>query len=377
MNEPIAVIGAGGFVGTQLVESLLLNGEAPVRAVVRAYRSFAGLARFGEAVDIQVADAEDPASLAAAIRGCSVAVNLTTGNPAGIVRSTRAIVDACRTAGVPRLVHMSSAVVYGDVAAPSIDDDAPPITGHWMPYARAKAAAEVMLRPRMPVPDCQIAVLRPGIVWGVRSPHTLDIASTLAQKRAYLVDGGVGVFNAIFIDNLVACIRACCDHPGDVTGFYNVADEETLTWREFYAALADHLDYDMTRILDVCGDRLPWTPRVVLDRLQSLPLCSSLYHWLKSWLPDAAKSRIKSLLAGNYNYEVTADEYATQPAVDHELWHLQRVRHKLPTAKFAAKFDFSPPISFEEGIRKTVGWLSFLGYNCPQASGTSNARAIS
>src|SRR5262249_54998244 len=155
-----------------------------------------------------------------------------------IIRSTQSILEACVAAHVPRLIHLSSAVIYGDVASPFLDDNAPPVPRHWMPYAHAKATAEVWLRQQMADAPCQVTVLRPGIVWGVRSPHTISIVHALLEKRAYLVGEGQGVFNGIFIDNLVACIRACCDHPGDVRGFYNVADEELITWRDFYSALA-------------------------------------------------------------------------------------------------------------------------------------------
>jgi nucleoside-diphosphate-sugar epimerase len=367
MMRTITIIGAAGFVGTRLIESLVLDRRPGVRAVVRAYRSLAGLCRFGPAVTVHLADAEDHAALVPALRGSSAVVNLTTGVPAGIVRTTKTIFEACAAAGVPRLIHLSSAVVYGEVASASLDDDSPPLARHWMPYARAKSAAEVWLREHMATSACQVAVLRPGIVWGVRSPHTMNAVQALLGKSAYLVGGGTGVFNGIYIDNLVACIRACCDHPSDVRGFYNVGDEEVVTWRDFYAALAGALDYDMGRIPGVSGDRFPWSARAAVDYVQSLSLVNGLYHRLKARLPDALKSRIKAALGGHYDYEGVAPEYAVRPRVDRELWHLQKVRHKLPTAKFARQFDFAPPVTFDEGICRTLGWLNFLGYEPSRA----------
>ena len=149
------------------------------------------------------------------------------------------------------MVHLSSAVVYGEVESPRVHDDSPPDTGHWMPYARAKAVSEVWLRGHIPASPCEIAVLRPGIVWGARSPHTLSFVKAILDKSAYLVDGGKGIFNSIYIDNLVACVRACHRHQGDITGFYNVSDRETLTWRDFYGAFAPFLGCDPGRIPSV------------------------------------------------------------------------------------------------------------------------------
>jgi uncharacterized protein YbjT (DUF2867 family) len=97
----IAIIGAGGFVGAHLVESLVLD-QQPVRAIVRNYRNLAALCQFGSAVDVRIADAEKITALAEALSGADVVVNLTTGPPAGIIRSTETIFDACRLAGARR-----------------------------------------------------------------------------------------------------------------------------------------------------------------------------------------------------------------------------------------------------------------------------------
>ena len=361
MTGPISIIGAAGFVGTRLVESLVLDGHRDVRAVVRAYRSVAALARFGPAVDVRLADAEDAEALASAVRGSAVVVNLTTGAPAGIVRSTRSILQACAAAGVGRLVHLSSAVVYRDVPFPYPDDEAPPVTGHWMPYARAKATAELWLREQMPTAACEVTVLRPGIVWGVRSPHTMDTVRALLEKRAYLVGRGEGVFNAVYIDNLTACVRACCDDTGDASGFYNVGDDEFLTWRDFYSALAEPLGYDMARMPLVSGERFPWSAGAALDYARSLPVLNGLYPRLKARTPDAVKSRTKKRISGRYEYRVQAADYLSEPAVDRELWHLQRTRHQLPTHKFASRFGFTPAVTFRDGIQRTLLWLSLQG----------------
>jgi 2-alkyl-3-oxoalkanoate reductase len=361
----ITIVGAGGFVGTRLVESLVLDGHSDVRAVVRAYRSLASQARLGPAVNFRLADAEDPTSLVPVLEGSAVVVNLTTGPPAGIVPSTKAIFEACVAANVRRLIHLSSAVVYGEVASPCVDDDEPPLEGHWMPYARAKGAAEIWLREQSAAARCQVAVLRPGTVWGVRSPFTMGAINSLLEKRAYLVDDGQGVFNAINIDNLVACIRTCCDHPGDVRGFYNVADQEFVTWRDFYCALAGPLGYDMSQMPSISGKRFRWSTRAALEYVQLMPVMNGLYYRLRARLPDRVKSQIKQWLSGRYEYERGVTSYVAKPTVDREVWHLQKVRHKLPAAKFANHFGFTPPVTFEEGIRRTLRWLAFIG--CDQS----------
>ncbi len=359
----IAIIGAGGFVGTSLIESLVLDGHPGVRAVVRSYRNMAGFCRWGDAVEVKLADATRQDSLVKALEGADAAVNLTTGVPAGIVASTRAIHAACREAKVRRFVHLSSAVVYGDVEQP-IDDDAPPLDKHWMPYARAKAESERWLRAQT-ANDLELVVLRPGIVWGVRSSHTLGFAHALAKKSSFLVDGGRGIFNGVYIGNLVAMIRAACDSERPVAGFYNAGDAETITWREFYEALGRPLDCDPSRLPVVSGQKFPWSLGAAIDAVQSQSLVNALYHRLKTHIPDGLKAAIRARLEGAYDFERHARRYATQASVDRELWHLQRVRHKLPVQKFARDFAFETPVSFPEAVRRTVSWLEAIGLAIP------------
>ena len=358
MNR-IAIVGAGGFVGTTLIESLVLGGHTGVRAVVRSYRNMAGFCRWGNAVEVRLADATREAALADAIAGASAVVNVTTGPPAGIVQSTRAIYDACRRAGVPRFVHLSSAVVYGDVEQP-IDDDAPPLDKHWMPYARAKAESERWLRAQT-ASDLEVVVLRPGIVWGVRSPHTLGFARAMARKSSFLVDGGSGVFNGVYIANLVAMIRAACEHAPGIAGFYNAGDAERVTWREFYEALGGPLGCDPGKLPVVSGDKFPWSLGAAIDAVQSLGPVNALYHKLKTHIPDGLKAAIRARLEGAYSFERQAVSYAATASVDRELWHLQRVRHKLPVNKFAERFQFVMPVSFPEATRRTIAWLETQG----------------
>jgi nucleoside-diphosphate-sugar epimerase len=361
MKPCIGIIGAGGFVGSALVESLVLDDRYPIRAIVRAYRSVASLSRFGSKLELRLADAEDATALTEAIADCAVVVNLTTGSPNSIIRSTRAILEACARASVKRFVHLSSAVVFGDVASPSIDDDSPPLSKHWMPYARAKADSERFLQKQIPASQVDIAVLRPGIIWGPRSPHTINIVESLLDKKAFLVDDGNGIFNGIYIDNLLACITTCCDDAHNVCGFYNVADEEQLTWKKFFWAVAPYADYDMARIVRVSSNTFPWSKRAVMDYVQGSRAINSFYHWLKPRVPPALKSALKSRLGDTCQYERPARSYQPAPYIDRELWHLQQTHYKLPTQKFACRFGFRAPVPFNIALNRTVSWLSYIG----------------
>jgi hypothetical protein len=176
------------------------------------------------------------------------------------------------------------------------------------------------------------------------------------------------VFNGVYIANLVAMIRAACEHAPGVGGFYNAGDAERVTWRDFYDALGGALGCDPGRLPVVSGAKFPWSLGAAIDAVQSLGPVNALYHRLKTHIPDGLKAAIRARLEGAYCFDRQATAYAATASVDRELWHLQRVRHKLPVKKFAERFHFVTPVSFLEATRRTVAWLETQGLAAPRRS---------
>ena len=115
MTAPIVVVtGANGLVGSHVVSALSERG-ATVRAVVRRV----GTAPDLPGVEEHVGDFADPIFAASAVAGADALV--TTVHPLGSGRDdqrrvgldgTLAIAEAAVEAGVPLLVHVSTAGVY-------------------------------------------------------------------------------------------------------------------------------------------------------------------------------------------------------------------------------------------------------------------------
>lgn len=121
---PIAVFGATGNQGGAVVDALLSEG-AEVRALVRDAAS-EGARRLAErGVEIAVADARDPESLEAALRGVGGFFFMTTPDgPDGIAGETAqgiALADAAVAAGVPHVVFSSVGGADRDSGVPHFD----------------------------------------------------------------------------------------------------------------------------------------------------------------------------------------------------------------------------------------------------------------
>ena len=109
--KTVAVTGATGQIGTELVRRLLERGVR-VRALSRGGAKAEGLDRAG--ADVRVGKPDDAAYLEEAFRGVDAVFAMTPPNYTAArffdeqIRTGEAIVDAIRRAGVRRVVHLSS-----------------------------------------------------------------------------------------------------------------------------------------------------------------------------------------------------------------------------------------------------------------------------
>jgi nucleoside-diphosphate-sugar epimerase len=354
MGGRVAVLGAGGFVGARLLEMAVLNGRTDIVPIVRSFRSVARSAPL--AVSHRLANTSRHESLLRALDGCDAVVNLTVGATYEMLGTTENIYRAACTVGARLLIHISSAMVFGEIDRPDLPDDAPPRLDHWMPYAREKGRAENLLRERMGDGQLAIVVLRPSLIWGPSSPWVLGPASELARGAAYLRGGGAGTCNLMYVDDLVNSIDAVVAHPAASSGFFNVADDTVPTWREYYTTLAEGLGIDPGTIHSLPDQ--PYRPGL-RDRLESIR-GRRAYAWLKDRISLETRTRLKARLAWGRAREPLpgAD---VRPIVSRAIWELQSTRYRLPTTKFRATFGRPNRGSFGSEIAASLAWLRFIG----------------
>jgi UDP-glucose 4-epimerase len=145
MTRPsLALIGATGFIGRHLLDAL---AETPVRVLVHGEPP-AWLAGLRHA-ELFPGDLRDPHTLDPVLHRADVVINLSGQVSEHIedyqavnLRGTLELAKACARHRVRRIVHASSALVYGDTLYAKEGDPCRPMT----PYATLKLAAEEMFR---------------------------------------------------------------------------------------------------------------------------------------------------------------------------------------------------------------------------------------
>lgn len=192
----VLVTGAGGFIGSHLVEALLRDGHG-VRALVR-YNSrghWGHLAPFASAppdrLDVRLGDITDPYLVRDLVAGCDVVFHLAAliGIPysyhapasyvATNVQGTLNLLEACRQAKTRRVIVTSTSEVYGTARYTPIDE-AHPLQGQ-SPYSASKIAADKLAESFYCSFELPVVTLRPFNTYGPRQSARAVIPTVLIQ----------------------------------------------------------------------------------------------------------------------------------------------------------------------------------------------------
>lgn len=275
----VFVTGGTGLVGRHVIASLRSRGTA-VRALARSAAAAAELAALG--AEPVRGDLADGAALRAAMGDAAAVVHAAAvvlsrrGWPhfhATNVAPTIAVAEAAAAAGA-RLVHLSSVAVYGrrttyDGGAASVTEDfglaAPLFPGDH--YARSKREAELALWDVAERRSLRAVALRPCVIYGEADrAFAIRVARVLRRfsRVAPLIGGGTNRLGVVYAGNVAAAVLCALDRP-DVTGPFNVANDGTLTTREFLELFAAGLGVRLATVTIPRG--LAWGCATAVDAL--------------------------------------------------------------------------------------------------------------
>jgi nucleoside-diphosphate-sugar epimerase len=354
MMRQIAILGASGFIGNRTVEIFQRDGGVHVRPIVQRPSRAALPRRFD--LPVQVADALDTESLTLAFEGCDSVIMAIAGPPATIIRSVEPVYRAAVKSNVRRLIYLSSASVHGQAPAIGVDETTPLSKRQPIAYNNAKVVAEQKLSQLREIGRVEVVILRPGIVFGPRSQWTGGVADEILNGSAYLTEGGWGVCNSIYVDNLVHAIKLALVAPNTDGKAFLLGDAEAVTWRDLYLPICEALGYDL--------DDLP-TPKMadVMDERPSIAQrvwATNSFQSLRLLVPRPARAAVKAALS-EMRQPLRTESQASYPVtLERALLHTSSYRPQ--NARAQRELDYSPPISFEEGCRRAVEWLGFAGY---------------
>jgi nucleoside-diphosphate-sugar epimerase len=376
-GRTVLVTGASGFIGGRLAERLVLEQGAHVRALVRNVAAAARLVRFP--VTVVRGDVTNPSDLATAAQGCDLVFHCAYGTSgsqkhrASInTEGTRRVLEAARTAKARRVVHLSTLMVYGQTGDGDLDETAPRrrFGNH---YSDSKLEAEnLALTSGFPV-----AVLQPTAVYGPWGPvWTATVLASLRTGRQILINGGDGMANPVYIDDLVSAMLLAAVKDEALGEAFLVCGEEAITWRQMFGRFEKMLGgerrtVDMTEAEALAYWRI-WKrqqPRAVGEGLRILKGEQEIREriqntregiWLREMastlLPESWQQKIKARISGGGRPPVPPSRELPIHALDPKMIGFFRARTRVRIDKAKRLLGYKPAFDFETGMDLTEQW---------------------
>ena len=239
------VAGATGVLGRRVVPLLLRAGH-DVTALARTDQKAASLQAVG-ATPVRV-DLFDPDATRTAVAGHDIVCNLATHipSPGRMARPSawaendrvrteisRNLADAVIDTGAGRFIQESIAYLYRDAGDRWIDEEAPV-----QPVANLSSATVAESNAsRVNAAGSTAVVLRFATFYGPDSDTTL-LTIRMAKRRIAVGAAPDAYVSSITTDDAASAVVAALGAPA---GVYNVGDDEPVTRRAFFTALADAL----------------------------------------------------------------------------------------------------------------------------------------
>ncbi|MEV7773897.1 NAD(P)-dependent oxidoreductase [Kitasatospora sp. NPDC086791] len=274
----VALTGASGFIGSGVLAALTARGVR-VRALTRRVPEAAG-----PGITWVPGDLTDGAGPAELCEGAAVLVHLASRVSGGAeeceavnVHGTAALMAAATRAGVRRIVHLSTAAVYGEGPHAGIEVDEVP------PAPLSEASRTRLLGERHAL-DAGAHVLRPGLVTGTGDRWVVPALAELVRRVPVRWEGGEARLSVVDRADLARLVTALAlDAHQAPPGVHHASHPEPVRAGDLLAALAA-----LGLLPAPAGPAVPWeecrrllagTPGRVSERQFSLVARD---HWYRS-----------------------------------------------------------------------------------------------
>jgi len=381
----VLVTGGTGFIGGRLVERLVLEQGAKVRVLVHNFAHASRIARFP--VEMVAGDVTRLDDVRAAAQGCQVIFHCAYGN-AGNERTQRRInvcgtenvMQAALAVGAPRVVYTSTLSVYGLTQDGDLDETAPRRYSRKV-YGDSKLDAERIAWRYAEDFHLPVVIIQPTVVYGPYAPWwTVHFLRELKKGKMILVNGGDGLCNAVYVDDVVSALMLAAVKPEAVGEAFLVSAEQPVTWRDFFGAYERMLGVQATVPMSAAEARAYYRQQqkhnstvrrivrmlrenhAVRTWLRELPAVAGPYKFIQSRFPESRWEALKARLIVEKTNPATSTPTSTEqsiPALDPWSIEYYSTKTRVRIDKAKRLLGYLPAFDLEQGMQLTKQWAKW------------------
>jgi nucleoside-diphosphate-sugar epimerase len=321
--EKILITGVNGFIGSHLAERLIKKNIETL-GLCRRVEELDWLE--GKGLKIIKGNILNIGDIVDKIGECDIIIHCAGWSGGGEisdemawktnVEGTANLLDLAKKSGAKKFVYISSIAVYGMNNNLIIDEknETPNINEL---YTDSKIAAEkLVISSGIPY-----VIIRPGCIYGPRGEGwTVSVVNQI-KNGFKLLGNDAGLINLGFIENFIDGLCLVIEKKEALNKIFNINDGKPITYNEFYSAFAKMLGLQ----------KLPFVPewRVQLSH-------SILFSFLRLIL--------------------------RKPTMKMYVTHFRFTRSEFSIDKAKRILNYTPKISFEQGMIMTEKWLKTNHY---------------
>ncbi len=305
MGKSVLVTGAGGFIGSHLVELLVREGHQ-VRALVR----YNGRDDRGQldhlprevraAIEVHRGDLKDPEAVRKAVKGQAwvfhlgalIAIPYSYQNPLDVVQTnvvgTAHVLDACRdNPALDRVVLTSTSEVYGTAQFVPITESHP-LRGQ-SPYAASKIGSDALGESYHRSFELPVSILRPFNTFGPRQSARAIIPTIISQalSRPVVRLGSLDPRRDLtYVKDTARGFLAIASSPATIGRTVNIGRGDDLTIGELVTKIGERIGKPI--IVETDSHRVRPAASEVGRLLAGTNLAHELFGWTSHYTLDQA-----------------------------------------------------------------------------------------
>ena len=301
-SKKVLVTGAGGFIGSHLIEAIVERGADTAAFVRYNSRNDCGMLEniskeAYSSIEIVSGDLRDSNTVSKAVKdvdvifhlGALIAIPYSYSSPRDVVetniRATLNVLDAAREHGTEKVVHTSTSEVYGSARYVPINESHP-LQGQ-SPYSASKIAADKVAEAYHCSFGLPVATVRPFNTYGPRQSARAVIPTIISQA---LVEDSISLGSLhpkrdlTYVSDTVDGFIMAAESEASVGEVINLGTNEDITIGELAKKILhilgsdkeivssdDRVRPDNSEVLHLRSDNskarelIGWSPKVSLD----------------------------------------------------------------------------------------------------------------